>query len=217
MNMSNADLWGGSVVTLRENGGTVGALIPVSGTRYDRQAIVRALRSRWNLRRRPRIGGAEPHIRRVARAGQGPVDAGADQVAARWLRGLVPANIGVADASAPEGIMVTFDSWHNPGAGTEIAVDARGVLAIANLRVVHTALQIINSGNSVVVQVRTGQTIRVWVFNRKMARAVDATTLEQNHRQHGPRLTADDTTPTPDVRFATGWIVTGEPGGARPR
>jgi hypothetical protein len=129
----------------------------------------------------------------------------------------MPAHDNLEDAGAAERSTITFDSWHNPGAATEIAVDARGTLAIANLRVVHAALKIIKSGHSVVVQVRTGQTIRVWVFNRESARAVDALILEQNHRGNGSRSSVTTPAPSADVRFATGWTVTGEPGGALPR
>lgn len=206
-------------MTSLENGGNAGALIPVPGTRYDRPVVERALRSTWNLRRRPRVGGAEQQIgqsRVPLQTGQSGVprryapalEPRPEQVAARWLRGLVP-----ADSSQP--ITVTFDSWHHPGTGTEIAVDSHGTLAVANHGVVQTALRIINSGQSVVVQVTTGQTVRVWVFNRKRAQAIDAATLEQNHLRNARLLDGGEASRPTGVRFVTGWVVTGEPGGAR--
>lgn len=240
--MSNVNLWGGSVVTLFESGGSVGALMPVPDTRYDRQAFVRALRSAWNLRRRPRVGGGEQQIRLPAqphrradpgadesradesRADQSSADQSrADQGAARWLRGLMPAKNN-------EPVVVTFDSWYNDSTSTEMLLDSKGTLAVANFPVVHRARKIINSGHSVVVQVFSGpegserptrpdqrtalieQTVRVWVFNRNRVQAVDAGTLERNLRSN-----TRGTAPSRSIRFATGWILTGEPGGARAR
>ena len=76
---------------------------------------------------------------------------------------------------------------------------------------------IVQSGHSVVVQVWSMPegspacvpTIRVWVCNGDSARAVEAKVLEQNLQLDG-----GESAQTTQTRFATGWIVTGEPGGA---
>lgn len=207
-------------MTLLESGDNVGALVPGSATRYDRQAIVRALRSTWKLRRRPRVGGAERHTgpppadphaaadthdTETPPAATQPGETQPGELAVRWLRGLVPARI-------TDRLTVTFDSWHHPTAVTELVVNSSGNLVAVNVGVVQAALHLINSGHSVVVQVRSGRTVRVWLCNGENVSAVHATTLENNERLNGY-----DTVPEAEVRFATAWTMTGEPGGvARP-
>lgn len=216
-------------MTSLESGGNEGALISALSVRYDRFTLERALRSTWNLRRRPRVGGAERQIRFPVTPAEGADGAdhpatdqlGDDQVAERWLRGLVPANTN-------QPVTITFESWYSRLTGTEMLLDAGGTLSVANLPVVHKALKIIHSGHSVVVQVRSGpdgpeqpasgerrtavarQIIRVWVFNGDSVQAVEAATLERNRR-----VNARGTVPSRGDRFATGWVMTGEPGGAR--
>ncbi|WP_105034054.1 hypothetical protein [Cryobacterium aureum] len=129
-----------------------------------------------------------------------------------WLLGILPAGV------SPR-VILTFDSWHNARTSTEITRDALGTVTVANLATVRAALKIMDAGNSVVVQVCSIPeqsedalpTIRVWVCNRNDARAIDAATLEQNRRGMRPVEASRAA-----ARFETGWIVTGEPGGARP-
>ena len=208
-----------------DNGGNAGALISVSNTWYRRPTVERALRSTWNLRdRRPLIGGAERQISQAKpfrHGGTGVFDlwlrsrrshsgARSDRLVQSWLLGLVPAGV------SPR-VILTFDSWHNARTSTEISRDALGTVTIANLATVRAALKIIDAGNSVVVQVcsipdpseETLPRIRVWVCNRNEAKAIDAATLEQNRRGLLPVQA-----PRAAARFETGWIVTGEPGGA---
>ena len=208
-------------MALFEMGANVGALMPVSDTWYDRPAIVQRLRSTWNMRnRRPRVGGAERQIGRsmaFRRALSGisvsveraPVRGlAADVLAQRWLRGLVP-------AENDQQVKVTFDSWHNVRTTAEITTGPNGVMTVANLPAVRAAFRIVQS---VVVQVwslpdrsiDSGPTVRVWVCNGDGSRAIDAKVLEQNLLLDGC-----DASEIGRTRFATGWFVTGEPGGAR--
>ena len=208
-----------------DNGSNAGALISVFNTWYVRPSLERALRSTWNLRnRRPRIGGAERQISRVQlhrrlaasvlgpwlRSRTGRPGARPDRLVQSWLLGLLPAGV------SPR-VILTFDSWHNARTSTELTRDALGTVTVANLATVRAALKIMDAGNSVVVQVcsipdqseETLPTIRVWVCNRNDARAIDAATLEQNRQSMLPVEAS-----RPIARFETGWIVTGEPGGA---
>ncbi|MDJ0378242.1 hypothetical protein [Cryobacterium sp. PH31-L1] len=125
--------------------------------------------------------------------------------------------LGLLPAGVSTRVILTFDSWHNARTSTELTRDALGNVTVANLSTVRAALKIIDTGNSVVVQVcsipdesdEAWPTIRVWVCNRNDAKAIDAATLEQNRQSMLP-IEA----PRPATRFETGWIVTGEPGGA---
>ena len=127
------------------------------------------------------------------------------------MRGLVP-------AENDQRVTLTFDSWHNAQTRTETVTGVDGALAVANLPAVRAAWFIVQSGHNVVVQVWSmperssacGPTIRVWVCNGDSARAVEAKILE-----HTLELDGGDSSQTAQTRFATGWIVTGEPGGAR--
>ncbi|TFD60963.1 hypothetical protein E3T39_07610 [Cryobacterium suzukii] len=206
-------------------GGNAGALMPVSDTGYGRPALGHRLRSTWNLRAwRPRIAGAKrqngrsvfrPAIGGAVVSSDAATQSGSsvDVLALRWLRGLVPAEID-------QRVTLSFDSWHNAQTKTEIVTGVDGVMTVANLLAVRAAWRIVQSGHSVVVQVwsmperpsASGATIRVWVCNGDSARAVEAKILEQNLQldEGEPAQTTQTTT----TRFATGWIVTGEPGGA---
>jgi hypothetical protein len=143
--------------------------------------------------RRPEIGGAGRQI-----------------LAEKWMRGLLP-------AESHRRIVVTFDSWDNPQTGTEVTTGADGSVAMSNIAALIAAVRIVESGHSVVVQVcaiadlaAARPTTRVWVCNRATARAIDASTLEQN-----PMLGGGTKQAVEGARFVTGWVVTGEPGGAR--
>ena len=207
-----------------ETGGRAGALLTVADTGYNRPALERRLRSAWDLRaRRPRDGGPERGTGRsgllqraiagvaVSRDTASPSGTSIDVLALRWLRGLVP-------AENDRRVTLTFDSWHNVQTSTEITTGVNGQMTVANLPAVRAAWRVVQSGHSVVVQVWSmperstacGPTIRVWVCNGDSARAVEAKILE-----HTLQLDGGDSSQTAKTRFATGWIVTGEPGGAR--
>ncbi|WP_156109641.1 hypothetical protein [Cryobacterium sp. MLB-32] len=114
---------------------------------------------------------------------------------------------------------MTFESWSHPRMVLEVVTDAVGDVLTAYRRVVQEAMRIIDSGDTMVVQVcstpnrdetpyASPATTWVWVFDRDGARAVDAETLQAN-------LTPDErmARSTWGARFATGWALTGEPGG----
>ena len=203
-------------------GGNAGALIPVSDIGFGRPALGYRLRSAWNLHAwRFRVGGAKRQngrsvFRGAINGATVPHDAAprsgasVDALALRWLRGLVPAEID-------QQVTLSFDSWHNAQTRTEIGIGDDGAMTVANLLAVRAAWRIVQSGHSVVVQVwstpkrprASGATIRVWVCNGDSARAIDAKILE-----HTLQLDGGESARTTQTRFATGWIVTGEPGGA---
>ena len=198
--------------------------MPVADTGFNRPALEHRLRSAWDLRnRRPRDVGAE---RRTGRSGvfrramdgvavlgdtASRSDTSVDVLALRWLRGLVP-------AENDRRVTLTFDSWYNVQTRTEIATGVNDQMTVTNLPAVRAAWRIVQSGHSVVVQVWSmperssvhGPTIRVWVCNGDSARAVEAKVLERT-----VQLEEGNSSQTVQTRFATGWIVTGEPGGAR--
>lgn len=117
--------------------------------------------------------------------------------------------------------MITCDSWHSPRMWLEVETDESGGLVSVNRRVVSEALRIIDSGETLMVQVcspdsrsepsyESASTTRVWVFDRDGARAVEAEILQEN-------LTPDERIArvASGARFETGWTLTGEPGGAQ--
>ena len=129
-----------------------------------------------------------------------------------WLRGILP-------AEANQSAVIKLDSWHHGSSSVEIRTDREGRLRIANRRVVEDALGTMAAGETLVVQVCSTNlptdsaaepvTItRMWVFDRTGARAVDAQTLRDN------LPTDDQGTRAGTEEYETGWIVTGEPGGA---
>ena len=204
-------------------GGNAGALMPVSDTGYGRPALGHRLRFTWNLRTwRLRVGGAKRQNGRSVFRGAidgvtMPHDTASqsgtsvDVFALRWLRGLVPAEID-------QRVTLSFDSWYNAQTKTEVVTGVDGATTVSNLLAVRAAWRIVQSGHSVVVQVwsmpkrpsSSGATIRVWVCNGDSARAIEAKILE-----HNLQLEGGESAQTTKTRFATGWIVTGEPGGAR--
>ncbi len=204
-------------------GGNAGALMPVSDTGYGRPAPGHRLRFSWDLRSwRLRVGGAKRQNGRWVFRGAidgvtVPHDTASqsgtsvDVLALRWLRGLVPAEID-------QQVTLSFDSWYNAQTKTEVVTGVDGATTVSNLQAVRAAWRIVQSGHSVVVQVwsmpkrpsASGATIRVWVCNGDSARAIEAKILE-----HNLQLDGGESEQTTKTRFATGWIVTGEPGGAR--
>jgi len=165
----------------------------------------RALRLRALVKRLPGIS------RPSRRSSSHPVD---EDTARRWIRGFLP-------VGGNQRTVVTCDSWHSPRLTLEILTDELGGPS-AHQHLVREAVRIIDSGDTLVVQVCTTQnqdetpdastsTTRVWVVDRDGARAVDAELLEQNLTvaEQEERLRAGS-------RFATGWPLTGEPGGGDP-
>ncbi|KGJ72124.1 hypothetical protein GY21_17490 [Cryobacterium roopkundense] len=151
-----------------------------------------------------------PRARPVEAARQDQSD---DDFVRRWLRRMLTAD-------ANQRAVMTFDSWHNPRMSLEVITDELGNLVTTHRRVVLEALRIIESGDTLMVQVCSAQggdeapsesesTTRVWIFDRGGARAVDAETLQGNllPEERSARAACG-------ARFETGWVLSGEPGGA---
>ncbi|MDH6236806.1 hypothetical protein [Cryobacterium sp. CG_9.6] len=139
-----------------------------------------------------------------------------------WVRCLLPAGFtGRA--------VLSFDSWGGSPISIEVSLDAAGQLRIADHTAAKHAVDALQAGLTVVVQVCTTDaaadesatdpsttdapalptTTRVWLFSVDGVRAVEAEVLQA--------CALSDVSPLQDgdcAHFETGWTLTERPGGA---
>lgn len=235
--MSNVNLGGGIVVAFLDSGLFPGGLTPASCAACDRPVFKRRRDCTLNLCGRcfrgertalhsgvrVRFDHATRRFGRFLIGRPGPLEQSGisqedptdDEITRLWIRGILPADVN-------QRAVMTFDSWHSPRMCLEVVTDDAGDLLTAHQRVVREAMRIIDSGDTLVVQVcstsaedespyASNATTRVWVFDRDGARAVDAEILQENlsPEERRDRLRWGG-------QFATGWSLTGEPGGGVP-
>lgn len=137
-----------------------------------------------------------------------------------WVRSVLP-------VSTRQRAVLTFAGWHGslrPSQfSVEVSTDTRGLPTIANEQAVVQALNAIDSGRTVMVQVQSTSTqqpyapsdpstVRAWWFgDSPRPRSISADELRQRLATSGPVAAVTNAT-----RFETGWSITGEPGGALP-